>query len=152
MEIFRHKITFSHHLLRQCKHGPKVQQQLGHVTRAGSSHTYTRAIDKIRVCPWFPYISVISAQCCCAPYEQYEQTWQQARLIIKTIYFGPLIRFLLRDRGQYRTGVRWGQSQTCKQCLTMLRMEITILDRGTIQHSTEPRVRWGQLKMQCLWQ
>ena len=88
----------------------------------------------------------------CAPYEQYEQTWQQARLIIKTIYFGPLIRFLLRDRGQYRTGVRWGQSQTCKQCLTMLRMEITILDRGTIQHSTEPRVRWGQLKMRCLWQ
>ena len=47
----------------------------------------------------FPYISVISAQCCCAPYEQYEQTWQQARLIIKTIYFGPLIRFLLHDRG-----------------------------------------------------
>ena len=34
-----------------------------HVTRAGSSHTYTRVIDKIRVCPWFPYISVISAQC-----------------------------------------------------------------------------------------
>ena len=44
--------------------------------------------------------------------------------------------------GQYRTmaEVRWGHTQTCRQCLTMFRMENTILDRGTIwtiQHWAE---------------